>query len=320
MTVVLPYGGRDGDLVLALLEHMDWLGPLAAHQCHVIHQPDGLPWRERIIAAATRTFGRVSAESLDTDTPGWPQAGNALFSAAARAMSSTHWYFFEPDCTPLRVGWLDALEEELRASGKACLGAVVPTRYVNRETGEEVLIGDMHMVGAGIYPPNVPSGSLLFKSLLRCGQPWDLFMQHELTPYCHASESIQHIWNVRNCRRENGQILCDAGSPLSRPEPIREDALVVHGIKDGSLLRLLQAEAKIELPVPVPAEFKDDPLASESLGTDEAREGTNRTPDAEEVSDSRGGQTSPRPRRGRAIARDPKIMRRLAAEAAVAYV
>ena len=98
---------------------------------------------------------------------------------------------------------------------------------------------DEHMVGTGIYPKNVPAGSLLLKTVVRCGVPWDVYMQYELTPHCHATQSIQHIWNVKNCRRENGQILCDPGSDLSRPVPIREDALVVHGVKDGSLIDLL---------------------------------------------------------------------------------
>lgn len=244
MLVVLPYSHADASLALALLEHISRLGALPSHQCLLVHTPDGAEYEESLVTAGERCFGEVRVLALEANFQGWPQGPNSLFQAAAIYCSTNPsvvgpWYFFEPDNTPTRSGWLDLLEAEYFSSGKACMGAVVPTRAFTRETHEAVTV-DSHMVGSGIYPKDIPGSSLLFATIMRSGQPWDLYMQYEIVPNCHPTISIQHLWQTKNARREGTEIIVDAAHELSQPEPVRPEALVVHGIKDGSLIHLLR--------------------------------------------------------------------------------
>lgn len=174
-----------------------------------------------------------------TPEGGWPKACNHHFNATVPIGSTTgcNWYFCELDTTPMVVDWLDILETELNMSGKNYLGPVVPTRF------EEGIKGD-HMVGCAIYAHNMGQTASLWKFChAQTKIPFDIYHRDELRPRWHVSKFMQHMWSTVNYREVDGRTICDPhpdnpkGSDHSGE--VRDNAVVVHGCKDGSLARLI---------------------------------------------------------------------------------
>lgn len=218
------------------------LGPYDRHQCLVVHPENASQYAEGVADAARECFKDVDVFQTRNHKDGWPSGPNYQFQNAAYHVYENpkyvgSFYFFEADNTPQHPGWLDKLEEEYNLSGKAYMGAVVPTRA--KQGGQEIEYG-AHLVGTGIYPKDAAKRSHLLGTLRSQIVPWDLYLQWEIVPHCHATDSIQHIWNVHCCKRRGTSIVCQPNHDLSQPVPIRKGALVVHGVKDGSLMRLLR--------------------------------------------------------------------------------
>ena len=97
-----------------------------------------------------------------------------------------------------------------------------------------------HLVGTGIYPYNLSKYTTLHKFLNEW--PWDVFMQWDIAPKAHHTELIQHLWISCNARKQGNSIVT---SPVKGYEDrslageIRPDAVVVHGLKDASLINIL---------------------------------------------------------------------------------
>jgi hypothetical protein len=112
---------------------------------------------------------------------------------------------------------------EQRADGS--LGAVI--KVVGR-----------HMTGTSIYPPNLRSYTTRHLDDLQ--QSWDVECRHDLLRHCEHTTLIQHNWATKHYRRTGGRVICDpVHSGISRDEPLREDAVVLHGCKDDSLCELI---------------------------------------------------------------------------------
>lgn len=235
MLVVLPYCARDVQLASQLLDYLPPLGPYVGHQALLIHPP-GAP---DLAQKAAQSFATVVSLEVPDVNGGWPFGPNAMFSAAALYPHEGPWYFFEPDNTPTRPGWLDELQTEYLAVHKPCMGAVVPTRVMRQ--GTEIQDGS-HMVGTGIYPADFASNSALFDTIPNTAAPWDVYLQWEILQRCHATNLIQHVWNTKEARWKGKTISVKPAHPVARPAQLRhKTAAVIHGVKDSSLMRLLKA-------------------------------------------------------------------------------
>ena len=70
-------------------------------------------------------------------------------------------------------------------------------------------------------------------------------MQWDVIKQMTDTQLIQHNWKTENYRVEDGTIVCSNVEELpygiSFDYPVRGDAVVLHGCKDGSLARLLHS-------------------------------------------------------------------------------
>jgi hypothetical protein len=242
MKLVIPISFRDIALVRETLPLLLRFGPYPKHSLAVTATPESFAEAEKITAQLAPLFARSICWRVPGLTEaGWPKTPNLYFARVMNALWSTRnteaVYWFEPDNTPTRKGWLEQINEEYLISGKPYLGAVRPC-FFNNSAGVRTRSG-VFMTGTGVYPADFYPKCKLH--LAKCGElPWDVALRNVIVPECHHTALIQDNWQSNNYRRGRGKsIVCGAAHEHGVAEPIRKDAVVVHGCKDGSLARLL---------------------------------------------------------------------------------
>lgn len=189
---------------------------------------------EAIEKLATQYFTKVyHCRYNEPPVPGWPAACNWAWQSTARWMFEENlkqpWLWLEADAMPLKSGWFLTLEAAMTAGGKSFAGHVV------KDMG--------HMNGVGIYPWDVMRRNEI--AMLARAAAWDVVLKASTADDCtNLNHLIQHAWNVHPIDRKmiwNGE-----GTPLSfRSQADVEvyldfNAVLLHRIKDGSLIPLLR--------------------------------------------------------------------------------
>jgi len=180
----------------------------------------------------------------DSNEMGWPEASNHLFYRTAlflREQGNTDpWFFMEGDCLPLKKGWRQALETEYEKAGKPYMGVVTDTVYMDTATKRRWTEGK-HMVGAGIYPADFLTRCQGIHTVDR--HAWDVVIGDEILEDVHHTDLICHRWQTQNYRyNEEGLLIMDdvpKDDVDSRVKPVPKEAVVLHGVKDFSLAKLL---------------------------------------------------------------------------------
>jgi hypothetical protein len=242
LALIIPVSKSDAHLLPTFVQACQHLGHFGKHR--VIFVPTLEMKDAPEVSLAAEHMKDVSDDVKIvplkfTPEGGWPKACNQHFNATVHIGSSTgcNWYFCELDTTPMVADWLNILETDLNMSGKNYMGSVVPTRF------EEGIKGD-HMVGSAIYAHNMGQTASLWKFChAQSKTPFDIYHRDELRPRWHASKFMQHMWSTVNYREVDGRTICDPhpdnpkGSDHSGE--VRDNAVVVHGCKDGSLAQLI---------------------------------------------------------------------------------
>jgi hypothetical protein len=161
------------------------------------------------------------------------------------------WLWLEPDAPPVKARWDVLLADDYRAAGKPYYGFVRPTAWRDAEGNLTPVEGDNMMLGVGIYPPDMHKDKELLPllndlSLPRPSHPpvpWDIYLRwHQFRRGVHSSTLIYDRWRTCNYTRgEFDEILCEpiAGERGAVGGAIPDEAVLVHGCKDGSLHRLV---------------------------------------------------------------------------------
>lgn len=258
MLLVLPVCERDVNLLVGLLPLLKRFGPYGNHRALLVFAPQMPDEVKKSIIASLK---EMSFQAVHRATPmlnhweeGWPAGPNGMFRATVELIFNElilqqPWYFFEPDNTPMKKGWLDVLERQWRMSeDRPFLGSIQPT-LVAFENGETMQTG-AHMVGTGIYPPDLDRYCDPLNT--QTDEPFDIRLGEATVGNDRARDTrlIQHNWSSIKYRRDSdGVIRCErgevrqsnmVGAPIVRD--VDAEALVVHGCKDGSLCDLILSE------------------------------------------------------------------------------
>ena len=257
MLLTVPCSQSDVHLLPNLAKVIRQLGPYGAHKLLVVPTKEIESQARQFAEEISSLFAGSSVEPVNLGITGWPIASNKHFKETARLVAASQireaFYFFEPDNTPMVVGWLDLIQAEYVKMDKPFYGCVIPTRgWTQGQNGPVPQDGEPHMVGTGIYPPNLHLFSVKLRScdvhmpfnrLPLC--PFDTELRHEVVPNAFATSYIQHNWQTKNYRVEDGQIVCDdmdnITPELSHKKPWDGKAIVLHGCKDGSLAEIVLA-------------------------------------------------------------------------------
>ncbi len=138
------------------------------------------------------------------------------------------WFWWEPDCVPLKREWIAVLQSRYDRCGKPFFGPIVR--------------GPGHVNGTSVYPSN--AASLLPQAMTtkeRFG--FDVIMKDEMIHLCaDAGDLIHHAWV------ERGGVLHSHGAGEHPTFPnieslnrISKKAVMFHRVKDSSLIRQLRA-------------------------------------------------------------------------------
>lgn len=269
MILVIPVSPVDAKQAVTVSKWIVDLGGIPHHRAVIAHAPT--VDRADIDAAfnnISKATGNVEVWNLAAvEEHGWPISPNMMWMETVKRIAgpvkdAPHpgWYFFEPDCLPMREGWLDELDREYRLvyRGTPYMGVKWPTIKGRPETGELYQDG-FHMAGTGIYPIDLPRHTQLWHqapvqhdyddrgTIIRRALPWDVYMQWDIVPRMHHTNLIQHNWCTVNYREVGGEIVCDmvAGKErMATNKPLSPRACVLHGCKDASLMALAYNKLK----------------------------------------------------------------------------
>jgi hypothetical protein len=256
MTLVFPVSHVDLHLALPLAQWMKKLGPYPRHDALIVWSSELTPEQREPIAVEFREMGWSSppkAFTAQVTRQSWPEAPNEIFRQAAQLIETDAqfrrvWYFFELDNVPTRKGWLDELADEFNSDlSRPFLGYVDTTWEQDNQTAELRKIGT-HLVGTGIYPPNL---SFYTQAHLTCLNAFDLAMSRDIARIARHTNLIHNNWRSVNYRwtHKDGQwILSSDVSGLRAQQfghAINRDVLpgpaVIHGCKDLSLIDAIKA-------------------------------------------------------------------------------
>lgn len=234
MTVVFPIHNGDAHLALA---HARWLVKLGrwGHSALIAHDPTLNRDTLRAFTDTLRkSFPKTSVFSYRRPpVGGWPMAPNWAWQQTAKHMSQIgSWLWMEPDAVALTPEWVQQIEEEYSFSGMPFMGPIV------KDMG--------HANGCSVYPRQTVE--LLPSAMRATNLAWDYVAKDEMIPKTKdASELIQHVWST-----QDGKWLEVGGGqvPMLLTEQdvrrnLKPSAVMVHRVKDQSLLNLLMKGFKL---------------------------------------------------------------------------
>jgi hypothetical protein len=186
MLVVSPFHPGDADQALRLFR---WISELEGRQTShsLLLVPDSRCSSEvtaEITAAARESFASIEVLPFVDHFQKWPEAPNAAFAFAARHIMANQrvpWLFLEPDCCPLKAGWLDAIEARIQSGRQAVHGRPGGVAEV-----------PLHISGNGVYPAICIQHA--GNALIAGDIAWDVAAASQIVPQAHFTKLIEHAW------------------------------------------------------------------------------------------------------------------------------
>jgi hypothetical protein len=242
LIATIAYCQKDIELAKNLLNWIKELGGCPGHSC-ILVADSVIPKEERM---AVKELARSSFANVDTIPVAIPATGyapNHMFMLAAQQIFLSYklpWLWLEPDCVPLKPGWLSTLAAEYAGSPKRLLGNLVD--------GTQPGLPAIHLTGVSIYPCDVFPLFDAFKSLSSANVAWDMEAATATVPRARNSAFMQHLWGTRELPPTFVKEAA-AGQPVNAKtlDFIKPDAVLFHRNKDGTLINLLR-----EVPKPAP--------------------------------------------------------------------
>ena len=272
MKIAIAVSKRDLPLAVAQSKLILQLGGLHAHSCLLILAPElaGLDTElSDNLKAAFPNFERHLLkggirEPSDNDIKDHPQPhvipANQMFQATWRHLIATgnqeEVYWLEPDCVPLHNRWADELARDYltaQAFKKYFMGVFVPKVDIVRNGdgtfSPRLVNGETHMVGTGIYPPDIRKHSGLWSQAKAV--PFDALMQWETSRAGYPTDKILHNHATKEYKlvealtpEHPATLTCEVINEWGISTDklvIPITALVVHGCKDTSLIDLVSS-------------------------------------------------------------------------------
>jgi hypothetical protein len=251
MLAVLNFSHRDHDLALNLLRWITELGGCKGHDlflsCNRMAAEANMPLA--LSEEAAKSFDNVGLYVQGSeDERGWPVACNHAWREMVFHINDRvkrPWLWLEPDVTPLKPGWMDAIAAEYDKAGKGFMGCDVNVAGSKR-----------HVSGVAVYPPNVMAackrrylnGLNAHEDPKMC-EAWDMYFAAEFMPHAHLTPLIQHI--------QHWPGYPDAPTFKESGPEINPDAVLFHRVKDGSLIERLRKQLTGTIEIPSSKEIAD---------------------------------------------------------------
>lgn len=247
LAVVIPYTRHDA---VGVLEMLGWINVLRdVGDAALVLLADckvdlTLQWAAEKIAKLGWPEVHAVATTHALSNEKWPNGPNWMWLHAAHYCRNRVFYILEPDCFPLRKGWLPALWQEYKACGKPYMGHIVEaTQPMGAMRGYP-----RHMTGNGFY--DVGCVNVLAR-FAQNGQPnangvahrdglvwpWDIECARAIIPNCHHSALMYHNWGTHDVPPT---FVVDGDQGVSMRSLLAGPWMVGHRNKNGDAIRILR--------------------------------------------------------------------------------
>lgn len=265
MKIIIPVGPKDANKLNLLVQNIVSVGTVK-QPILIVTVPSLLTQATDAQEALLKVCSEV--ELVDTENEfadGWPMGPNRMFNWTANYLhmqQNRHgWLWLEPDCA-VRPGWSDKAEQAYRDCKLPYMGVVRPQKHV--EGGITYFkTGDNMMSGVAVYSPQMLEDQdmlPLFNNLSISAPPahpkypWDIYLRWRFFKRgVHETPLICDKWHTINYRRDEGKLVCDPAPNPPMGEAtggvIHDDAVILHGCKDGTLHRLIMEEQSTTKPI-----------------------------------------------------------------------
>jgi hypothetical protein len=264
MNIVFAYHNGDAELALLSAKAITAMGINMRHKATVCATNDTALLFD-IIEELKKTFPEVGRIIAQDGYNNWPLGPNQMFADAAAQCYAVNepWMFWEPDCVPMKSGWVDDLETEFRKEP-----AILGHKYEGGVATNGKNIYNM-IVGSAIYPPNFldfcPSArsldtyNMAYRNAENYPEPWDVRCRWNFMAIGRDCPLLRTYWKSVNYQWKDGKIVffpenseAEAIQEVTCPDRfISSQAVVIHGCKDGSLHKM--AIAGFPMPEDKPA-------------------------------------------------------------------
>lgn len=255
MKLVIPVSKSDRHLIQNLYDAFDKYEIGSDHDLLVVGSHEVQADVDAIVERLRGKFDTTDKLIIKDSNLGWPMACNFYFQQTCNHLSRCDddaFLWFELDTTPLCDNWLDIINKEyyddttraVKAGRKPLLYLGTKERNYEGRNGELLpeSVAGSRMAPVGVYSTDICSVPVL-ASLAATQRHWASVIQWYTVPSLANSWLIQNNWRTKNYRKEKGVIVCDSVANLAWDvhfnNPVGENAVLVHGCKDGSLLKVL---------------------------------------------------------------------------------
>lgn len=242
MICAFMFNAKDSPEIHELLRFIAQLGGCKNHDCLLVADA-ATPFYACKTAAdlAKQSFREVRSISNGQTVSGWPMVPNSLFVAASKYIQSCWpqpWLAMQSDCVPLKSGWLDAIEDEYKASGAVFLGDVYSG--IHSRSGLPIRM----LSGIAVYPADAADLIVIVQS-----EPWDMTNREAMLKQGSPSKRIKNFYGGLDLPPTFVESK-GPGSPKNALtlDQIPVDTVLWHRNKDGSLIRLLRQRMCLALP------------------------------------------------------------------------
>lgn len=260
LIIVLPFCKSDADKAVRLLQWIKELGGCPENDCvtlAAVDVPDEIERNVNVLAHMD-----VFAAAYPVRTPfklqdeKHPIGPNWMFETVLKYFHKTKgtrpFLWLEPDCVPMRKGWLQEIENEYARCVALQKRILACTAEFTNPKWPKVIAS-----GTAVYPPNAWE---IYKSLQTNRKvAWDVQFADKVMPMVMKSRTILSRLN-HNLPPTYFRTKTEKAPPNAvYLDQIPKAVTLVHPDKDGSLIKLLRESPKDQFVMPKFVEH--DPLA-----------------------------------------------------------
>lgn len=228
MMVVIPFHNGDLHLVPKLLRWIAELGDHNIYNCILVH-PESIDIKP-IKSLSDDIFASTSSIRVSKafDNVPWPKGANIAFGITIEYIFRNRmgpFLWLEPDCVPLKTGWLDEIFDEYLKCGKPLLGTVNCSKK------------ERHLSGVAVYPEYAYN---FWREWLPNTRAFDMVNQEHIISRSYHTNLIQNFWGKMGLPPTFKENL-EKTDPINTLtlSAIKKRTVLFHRCKDGSLIDLI---------------------------------------------------------------------------------